>query len=104
VSDVQPFVTLQPNQLGLQRGRGCRRKRGLAYARFALEEKRPIQAKREKERDGKTAVGDVVLSGQAMLQIGDGFGENGSPLERMYNTSIALHWVFLITQRRSDGD
>lgn len=86
VPDVQPFVALQPNQIGLQRS-GCgRRKRGLADARFAFEEERPFEPERQKERNGETAVGDVVLGGQAMLQIGNGFRENGSPLERMYNT------------------
>ena len=86
VPDVQPFIALQPNQIGLQRSGGGRRKRSLADARFPFQEERSFEPEREKECDGETAVGDVVLGGQAMLQIGNGFRENGSPLERMYNT------------------
>jgi hypothetical protein len=72
---------LQPDQIGLQRSGSGGRKRSLADARFTFHEERPFEPEREKERDGETAVGDVVLGGQAMLQIGNGFRENGSPLD-----------------------
>ena len=47
-------------------------KRGLADAGLAFEEERPLQAKRQKQRNRQAAVRDVVLAGQPLLELGDG--------------------------------
>ena len=51
--------------------------RRLADAGLALEEQRPLQPQREKQRHRQAAVGDVVLGVEAMLKVGDGVGERG---------------------------
>jgi hypothetical protein len=47
VTDIEAFVTLQPNQIRLERCGGRRRKRRLANARLSLEKERPLQAERQ---------------------------------------------------------
>ncbi len=49
----------------------------LPDAGLALEEERPFQAERQKQRNGQAAVGHVVLVGQPLLEVGDGSGKNG---------------------------
>ena len=61
MADVEPFVALQTNEIRLQRRRGRRRQRGLTHAGFAFEKERPLEAKRQKQRNRETAVGDVVV-------------------------------------------
>ena len=77
VADVEPFVALQANQVGVERGGDGGGQRGLADAGLALEKQRPLQSQRQKQRDGQAAVGDVVLVGEALLEIGNGAGKNG---------------------------
>ena len=72
VRDVQPFVALQTDEVGAERGRDRGRQRGLADARFAFEEQRPSQPEREEERHGEAAVGHVVLGRQQTGEIGNG--------------------------------
>ena len=71
VRDVEPFVALQPDEIGLERSRDRARQRGLADAGLALEEQRPAEPEREEEGDGQAVVGDVVLRGQTLLQVLD---------------------------------
>ena len=51
--------------------------RGLADAGLAFEEQRPAEPEREEERDRQAVVGDVVLRGEPLLQVGNGLGGNG---------------------------
>ena len=53
VTDVEAFIALKTNQIGAQRGGGRRGQRRLADAGLALEEQRPFQSEREKQRHGK---------------------------------------------------
>ena len=71
VADVEPFVALQANQVGVERGGDSGGERGLADAGLALEEQRPLQAQRQEQRDGEAAVGDIVLVGEALLEFGN---------------------------------
>ena len=48
-----------------------RRKRGFADTGLPFEEQRPLQTKRQKQRDREAAVRDVVLAGQPLLELGD---------------------------------
>jgi hypothetical protein len=77
VSDVEPFVALQSNQIGLEHGRHGRCERRLADTGFTLEEQRTLQTQREKQRDRQAAIGHVMLGVEAMLKVGDGVGERG---------------------------
>jgi hypothetical protein len=77
VSDVQPFIALQSNQIGLEHGRHRRCECRLADARFTLEEQRPLQTQRKEQRDREAAVGHVVLGVEAILKVGDGVGQRG---------------------------
>ena len=51
VADVEAFVALQANQIGVERGGDRGGQRGLADARLALEKQRSFQAQREKQRN-----------------------------------------------------
>jgi hypothetical protein len=77
---LQSLVTLQTNQVGAQRARDGTRQRCLADARLAFEEQRTFEADRKKQRDREAVIGDVVLLGKPLLQVGDGFRKNASPL------------------------
>ena len=50
VADVEAFVALQPDQLRAEHGRQHLRDLGLADARLAFEEERPLKLEREKHR------------------------------------------------------
>ena len=80
VTDVEPFIALETYQIGAQRGGGRPGKRRLAHAGLALEEERPFQSEREKQRHGKATVRQVVLVGEPMSQVGDGSEKNGVDL------------------------
>ena len=77
VADVEPLVALQANEIGVERGRHRAGQRGLADAGLALEEQRPLQAKREKQGDRQAAVRHVVRGGEALLKVGDRLRRNG---------------------------
>jgi hypothetical protein len=81
MADVEAFVTLQTNQVGAERGRGSRGECRLADAGFTFEKKRPLETKREEQRDREPAVGDVLLFGETLLKIGNGCRKNGNDLE-----------------------
>ena len=63
MADVQAFVALKTDQIGGERGGRSRSKRRLTYTCFSLEKQRPLEAKREKQRDRKTAIGHIMLVG-----------------------------------------
>jgi hypothetical protein len=77
VRDVQTFIALQPDEIRLKGGSNRAGKRRLADARLSLEEERPLQPKRQEERNSQALVGDVVLRRQPLLQIGDGALKDG---------------------------
>ena len=77
VSDVEPFIALEPDQIRPERGGDRAGQRGLADAGLALEEQRPPQPEREEQRHGQAVVRDVVLGGEPLPQVGDGSEENG---------------------------
>ena len=72
VRDVQSFVALQADHVGIERRGNRGGERGLADAGFALEEQRAPQLQRQEQRHGQRAIGDVVLLRESLLQIGDG--------------------------------
>ena len=77
VADIQAFVALQANQVGIECGGRGRGERRLANPGFALEEQRPLQLERQEQRHRERAVGDVVLFGEAPLKVVDGPGCHG---------------------------
>jgi hypothetical protein len=82
VPDVKAFVALQANEIGVQRRRGRCRQRRLADAGFAFEKQRTLQAERQEQGERKPAIGDVLLGGKALLQLGNGGGMDGDNLSR----------------------
>ena len=72
MSDVETLVALQSDQVGVEGRRHRRGERRLADAGLALEKERALQLEREEQRHGERAIGDVVLLGKAILQIGGG--------------------------------
>ena len=69
VRDVEAFVALQPDEIGLERcrDRGCQR--GLADARLSFEKQRPAEPEGEEDGDGQAVVGHVMLRGQTLLEV-----------------------------------
>ena len=63
VADVEAFVALKADQIGTERGSHRPGERGLADAGLALEEQRPFEPKRQKQRNRQTAIRDVMLIG-----------------------------------------
>ena len=68
VADVEAFVTLQPNQLGIERRGEHLGHFRLPDAGLTFEEERPLQAQREIRGDGESAAGDVLPPGHGLLQ------------------------------------
>jgi hypothetical protein len=77
VGNVETFIALQADEIRLKAGSNRAGERRLTDARLSLEEERPLQPKRQEERNSQTLVGDVVLRRQPLLQIGDGALEDG---------------------------
>jgi len=66
--DVEAFIALKTDQIGLER-RGSRRcECRLADTGLTLEKKRAIETERQKQRDGKAPIGDVMVFGEPLLQ------------------------------------
>jgi len=63
MADVESFVALKTDQIGAERGGRGGSQGGFAYTGFPLEKERPLEAKRQKQRDRKTAIGDILLLG-----------------------------------------
>ncbi len=77
VTDVEAFVALKTDEIGVERRGGRGGERSLADARLTFEKERPFQPQRQEQRDRQPAIGDVLLGGQALLEFGNGFGKNG---------------------------
>ena len=68
MGDVEPFVALKPDEVGIERrGRG-RRQRRLADAGLSFQKEGLAQAKREEQRHGQPAVGHVVVGRQVVAR------------------------------------
>ena len=63
MADVQPFIALKTNQIGAERRGRSGSERRLTDAGFTFEKERPIETKRQKQRDRKAAIGYIVLLG-----------------------------------------
>ena len=50
------------------------------FGTVVLEKQRPFQAQRQEQRDGEPTIGDIVLVGEALLQVGNGALLNGDDL------------------------
>ena len=70
VADVEAFVALQANQVGVERGGNRCRQRGLADAGLALEEQRASETQGQEQRDRQALVGDVALVAEPLAQVG----------------------------------
>jgi hypothetical protein len=66
---VQPLVTLQPDQPGIQRGGQRLGDLGLSDARRALQQQRPAQPHGQIDRDGQRVVGDIISLCQAVFKF-----------------------------------
>ena len=69
VPDVEALVALKADQVGVERGGHRGGQRGLADARLALEEQRPFQAQREKQRNNQPGIRDVAFGGEALPEV-----------------------------------
>ena len=73
LGDVDAVVALEPDELAS----GPRGERlgdlGLADARLAFEQQRPLQAEGEEDRGGESDVGEVAVVGECGLDVFDGF-------------------------------
>src|SRR6185312_3085582 len=69
--DVEALVALQADERSAQSGGERLRELGLAGARFALEEERPGEAKRQEDGGGEPALGDVIRGGEERLRLLD---------------------------------
>jgi len=65
--DVQPLITLQPDQLRLENSGERAADVGLPDTRFAFDEQRAIEREGEIHRCGEVAVGDVPLGREGGL-------------------------------------
>jgi hypothetical protein len=74
MGNVQPFIALQPDEISLESRCGSRRQRCLADAGLPFQKEWLAQSKREEQRHGEPTVGHVVVAGQPLLELGDGFG------------------------------
>jgi len=84
VAHLEPFVALEPDQIGVEDtgDGGC--EGGLAHAGFAFEEQRTPQADRKEERDGKASIRDVGVIEQPRLEVVDRDGRRRHT-ERYYS-------------------
>src|SRR6185436_16422794 len=62
VGGVESLVTLQAHERAAEPGRERLRHLGLAHARLALEEQRPLELQGQEDRSREPALGDVVLA------------------------------------------
>jgi hypothetical protein len=70
VADVEAFVALQADQVGIERRSRGGGERRLPDASFALEKQRPSETKGQEQRDGEPLVGDVALCAESFAQVG----------------------------------
>jgi hypothetical protein len=63
MGDIQPFIALQPDQIGVESS-GCRRRqRRFAHASLPFQKKGFAEAEREEQRYGEPVIGHVVVAG-----------------------------------------
>jgi hypothetical protein len=82
VAHVEPFITLETNEIRAEGGCDGSGERRFANTGLSFEEQRALKTKCEKQRDRQPAIGDVVLFGETLLEIGDGSRRNGGPLTK----------------------
>lgn len=66
MTDVEPFVALQTDQVGVERRGNSGGERGLADAGFAFEKQRTPKTQGQEQRDGQALVRDVALLAKAL--------------------------------------
>src|SRR5262249_9468346 len=76
VTDVEPLVALQADQIGPERRSQRPGERRLPDAGLSFEEQRPFETQREKERHGETAVRYVSVLGEPTLEVVSRCGKN----------------------------
>ena len=89
---VEPFVALQADQLGRQRGGERLGQLGLADAGRPLDEDRLLHAVGEEDRGGDAAIADVGVRAQArddVVDAGEG-GHHAQPSTRLSGAGRAL--------------
>ena len=88
VADVETFVALQPDQIGLEAGREDPGHFGLADTGFAFEEQRPLQLERQVDGRREAAVGDVELPLEKRLNGVD--GRQGQGRDRKLQSTFGI--------------
>jgi hypothetical protein len=66
VADVEAFVALQADQVGIERRSRGGSERCLPDAGFALEKQRPSETKGQEQRDREPLVGNVTLCAEPL--------------------------------------
>ena len=79
---VETLVALEPHEVPRKPRGEHLGDLGLADARLALEEERPLQLQREEDGGGEPAVGDVVLRGEEIERRVDGGGDSSAGVMR----------------------
>ena len=72
---VDALVALQPDQLAAGPPREHLGDLGLADAGLAFEQQRPLEAQREEDRGREALVGEVLVVGQSLGDLGDRVGK-----------------------------
>ena len=65
--DVEPLVTLKPDELAAEHASEGARHLGLAHAGLAFQQQGPAQGERQEDRGREIAIGDVALGGEGGL-------------------------------------
>jgi hypothetical protein len=71
MADVETFVTLQPDQIGVEGRRHHLGDFGLADACLSLQQKRTLELQREIDGRRQPAIGDVEVSREERLELVD---------------------------------
>jgi hypothetical protein len=69
VADVEAFIALETNQVGVECGSGGGGQRRLADAGLALQEERSSQPEGQKQRDGQALIRHIALVCQPLPQV-----------------------------------
>src|SRR5262249_13661989 len=75
--DVEPLVTLQPDQSALQRRCQYLGDLGLANPSLTLEKQRPVKVERQMDCGREAAIGDVIGAAEQRQRIVDRRGKSG---------------------------
>src|SRR5581483_4437104 len=71
VMDIDPLVTLQPDQSSSRGGSECTSHLGLAHPGLTLQQQRLLERERQMHRQGQRPVGQVALGGQGLPDVLD---------------------------------